>query len=619
MKKRYLIIIFALITALCAAVGFAGCDWLSGLDPNHEHKPSSSWSSDSTYHWHQCVAIGCTEQLDKAEHTLEHVEAKEATCTEDGNVEYWYCTGCNKVYSDSTATTEIKSVVIKATGHNIVTKSDGETHWKECETCHTVTVAPQPHTSSTYIMNKDGHYKICSECGTKFDEGTHVEGEDCTVCGYTADYVELCASDYGYNYLGTLERGQLYQSFYRSMDEMVKDFHSNEAKDASAESVSGDTIYVAGQIDYISLGMNVYEAQSVWATYRHDHPLYYWMLGQVVFSVQSLFICVDSDYIDGSVRVLQNEAIYTAIDGYLTAVEGETSAYQKAFAFHDMIIDNIDYAYTDSGDPDTSNYAHSILGVLVGKNAVCEGYAKAFALLLNASGIDNVYVTGSSKGVGHAWNMVNLDGAWYWYDLTWDDQPSKGDGTVYDYMCQYGETFADHTVNKTGDMTNPMNFLYALPAASTVAYNTASLECGEQFTLSGITYEVSGYNEVSVASATSLTGAVVLTESVTYSERTYTLTQIETSAFKNSKITSLTIPKTINVIYNLAFSGCSGLSNVTFEDKVGWSRTSAGGTEQIAQTSLESTSDAATLLKETYKVSWVTSYEYTWVKSPSAE
>lgn len=39
--------------------------------------------------------------------TLEHVEAKEPTRTEDGNIEYWHCTTCDKYYADAEATQEI--------------------------------------------------------------------------------------------------------------------------------------------------------------------------------------------------------------------------------------------------------------------------------------------------------------------------------------------------------------------------------------------------------------------------------------------------------------------------------------------------------------------------------
>ena len=38
---------------------------------------------------------------------LKHFPAKEATKTAEGNIEYWYCSGCGKYYKDATATKEI--------------------------------------------------------------------------------------------------------------------------------------------------------------------------------------------------------------------------------------------------------------------------------------------------------------------------------------------------------------------------------------------------------------------------------------------------------------------------------------------------------------------------------
>ena len=38
---------------------------------------------------------------------LEHFPAKAATKTAEGNIEYWYCSGCGKYYKDAAATKEI--------------------------------------------------------------------------------------------------------------------------------------------------------------------------------------------------------------------------------------------------------------------------------------------------------------------------------------------------------------------------------------------------------------------------------------------------------------------------------------------------------------------------------
>ncbi|SCH45197.1 Uncharacterised protein [uncultured Ruminococcus sp.] len=55
-------------------------------------------------------------------HTPTEVKAKAATCTEDGNIAYWYCADCGKYFSDAALTNEIpkEATVVKATGHHAV-------------------------------------------------------------------------------------------------------------------------------------------------------------------------------------------------------------------------------------------------------------------------------------------------------------------------------------------------------------------------------------------------------------------------------------------------------------------------------------------------------------------
>ncbi|MQO25775.1 BspA family leucine-rich repeat surface protein [Prevotella copri] len=53
-------------------------------------------------------------------HTLTHHALKDATCTEAGNIEYWQCSVCNKLFSDEATTkefTDAASLVIPAKGH----------------------------------------------------------------------------------------------------------------------------------------------------------------------------------------------------------------------------------------------------------------------------------------------------------------------------------------------------------------------------------------------------------------------------------------------------------------------------------------------------------------------
>lgn len=81
-------------------------------------------------------------------HDLVKTNANAETCTEDGNIEYWTCTICKKIYADANALSEITSdsTVIKAKGHTVVVDSaveptydsTGLTEGSHCSTCGNV-------------------------------------------------------------------------------------------------------------------------------------------------------------------------------------------------------------------------------------------------------------------------------------------------------------------------------------------------------------------------------------------------------------------------------------------------------------------------------------------------
>ena len=76
------------------------------------------------YTTHECSICHLNVKVYKHDvlkpHKLTHHELKAATCTEAGNIEYWQCSVCNKLFSDEATTKEITdaaSLVIPAKGH----------------------------------------------------------------------------------------------------------------------------------------------------------------------------------------------------------------------------------------------------------------------------------------------------------------------------------------------------------------------------------------------------------------------------------------------------------------------------------------------------------------------
>ena len=70
-------------------------------------------------------------------HKMQLVEAKEATCTEPGNIKYYHCEKCGENYEDEDGTIHIQDVVIPAKGHDWGEWTfDGEsakTHTRVCK------------------------------------------------------------------------------------------------------------------------------------------------------------------------------------------------------------------------------------------------------------------------------------------------------------------------------------------------------------------------------------------------------------------------------------------------------------------------------------------------------
>lgn len=123
----------------------------------------------------------------------------------------------------------------------------------------------------------------------------------------------------------------------------------------------------------------------------------------------------------------------------------EASDYDKELWIHDYLILTNDYiSYSD--------YAHSAYGAIVEGEAVCEGYTRAFQLILNMLGIENCTVTGSDSidadaKENHIWNAVKLGDDWYQVDITWDDMGNEPKDIYHAYFnITTAHMQRDHTI-----------------------------------------------------------------------------------------------------------------------------------------------------------------------------
>jgi len=111
--------------------------------------------------------------------------------------------------------------------------------------------------------------------------------------------------------------------------------------------------------------------------------------------------------------------------------EGIERPAEKVRAVHDWIVRNTAYDLEGYRRDDIRSVYFRPTGVIDHGMAVCQGYADATKLLLDALGIETLVVHNDD----HAWNMVKLEGIWYHLDVTWDDPVPDRPGRVrYEYF-----------------------------------------------------------------------------------------------------------------------------------------------------------------------------------------
>lgn len=186
MKKGIVKMILAVLCSFVFVFGLAACD--SGNDNNNENGGTTA-----------------------TEHTLTEHKAKEPTCTESGNLAYWECTDCGKLFSDKDGKTEttLAAVTVAAKGHTL-TKTDGKpatckdegiTEYWTCMVCEklfsdgegkteitqadTVIPVTDNHTYGEWKSDNSGHWKECEVCGKAAEKADHDFGDGLIcVCGY---------------------------------------------------------------------------------------------------------------------------------------------------------------------------------------------------------------------------------------------------------------------------------------------------------------------------------------------------------------------------------------------------------------------------------------------------
>lgn len=174
-------------------------------------------------------------------------------------------------------------------------------------------------------------------------------------------------------------------------------------------------------------------------------------------------------------KTMDNSIVGISLSGQYDMTREEITTYQSQIdAYASMCLNAMpqgldeygkvkyvfDYLVTHTVYRLDSPHNQNICSVFVNGESVCQGYAEATQYLLLKLGIETTIVPGVvTDGSRHVWNLVKVNGAYYYMDTTWGDVDYRDStGTVkleegiepinYDYFLVTAEQLSKtHTLD----------------------------------------------------------------------------------------------------------------------------------------------------------------------------
>lgn len=419
---------------------------------------------------------------------------------------------------------------------------------------------------------------------------------------------DIYSSTMGYDVLNDAQK-----SLYRKIKAAAHAFYTGTA---AAEGVSygsdEEKLPCFAIVSNTDSSLSNEDTVKVISMFRNDNPMYFFVGNTYLYSmdydfeteenyVSAVYIACVEEYTSGTARQAERRALETQITAAREQVEAQDTAWAKARAANDWLCNSLTYAYDASGDPDDSMASHSIVGAFDERYcaAVCEGYAKAFQLLMNAAGVANAYIIGLGNGGGHAWNMAQMDdGYYYYFDVTWNDStssdkyfaagetsfsknhtPNTADGERWDYLYDLPDVPEDDGTDEMGTVLTEGDFTYQLYTDHAVltAYTGEDVsvsvpEEADGLPVTAIKGAFAGNTAVqlvdlpkTVTAVSYGTGGIGAFENCTALQAVSMIltSRVEYHSFRNcSALQTATLPQTVTLVGAGAFAACTSLNTL---------------------------------------------------------
>lgn len=233
--------------------------------------------------------------------------------------------------------------------------------------------------------------------------------------------------------------------YYNQLSDNDKLFY-NAILEASVRNLGASDEFSKEKAVLFHSGSNPFDSldwQAVLHAIEADHPE---QLESIMYSVSVMSEVTEKDGIKdyacyvyfrpgsnytGEQLAQMESDLQSRLDSFYAGLTLTGDDADKELIIHDALVDAIEYDHRCAETGGIFDVAHTAYGAFVDRSAVCDGYSKAFKMLLNKAGIDSEVVAGLGNGGGHAWNVVRIGDSWYEADVTWDDRSTAIDYKYY--------------------------------------------------------------------------------------------------------------------------------------------------------------------------------------------
>ena len=186
------------------------------------------------------------------------------------------------------------------------------------------------------------------------------------------------------------------------------------------------------KIEFGSIKVQTSDYKRIYYELLYTNPEYFYVSSYIYYQYSGAYVTrATVTYESDDVNTInkQKSEYAQAIEAFKKTVDNSWSDLEKIIYINNYICRACEYDKTIKKDNIYDAY-----GALVNHTAVCEGYSMAFKALADQVGISSCLV--SSDSLGHAWNMVKLNGKYYMLDVTWDDSEGDFRGISTQYLLK---------------------------------------------------------------------------------------------------------------------------------------------------------------------------------------